>query len=257
MFRKFRIAVLLLILLFVALNTYFDRVYSTDWDTPLRVAVFPINGDGSAVAERYIQALRADDFAALDKFFAEEARRYGIKLEQPMRFTLAAQIRQLPPALAPRSGRLSIMGWSLRMRYWAWRVPVAPAGASPDIKLFVLYHDPQHSPSLPHSVGLQKGLFAIANVFADRSAAGSNDTVIAHELLHTLGATDKYDLTNNQPLYPAGFAEPQSDPRYPQSFAELMAGRIPLTPQSAEMPESLDQVLIGAATAAEIGWKNQ
>jgi hypothetical protein len=255
MFRKFRIAVLLLILLFVALNTYFDRVYSTDWDIPLRVAAFPINGDGTAAAERYIQTLRVEDFLALENFFAEEARRYGVKLERPLRFTLAPPIRQLPPMLAPGSGRLSIAWWSLRMRYWAWRVPVTAPGASPDIQLFVLYHDPQHSPSLPHSVGLQKGLFAIANVFAERDSAGSNDTVIAHELLHTLGATDKYDPVTNQPLYPPGFAEPQREPRYPQSFAELMAGRIPVTPQSAEMPESLDQVLIGWATALEINWK--
>ena len=257
MFRKFRIAVLLLILLFVSLNTYFDRVYSTDWDIPLRVAVFPINGDGTAVAERHVQALRVEDFGALESFFAQEAQHYGVKLEQPLRFSLAPPIRQLPPILEPRSGRLSIALWSLRMRYWAWRVPAAAPGASADLKLFLLYHDPQHSPSLPHSVGLQKGLFAIANVFADRRAAGSNDTVIAHELLHTLGATDKYDPVNNQPLYPQGFAEPRREPRYPQSFAELMAGRIPTTTQSAQIPGSLDQVLIGPATAAEINWKKQ
>ena len=47
MWRRLRILILLLILLFVALNTYFDRVYSTDWDIPLRVAAYPINADGS------------------------------------------------------------------------------------------------------------------------------------------------------------------------------------------------------------------
>ena len=49
MWRKLRIAILLLILLFVALNAYFDRVYSTQWNDALRVATFPINADGSAV----------------------------------------------------------------------------------------------------------------------------------------------------------------------------------------------------------------
>lgn len=254
MWRKFRIAVLLLILLFVALNTYFDRVYSTSWNDSLRVAVFPINGDGSDEAERYLQALQSDDLQPLETFFSTEAKHYGVTLERPIRFTLAAVMRELPPLIEPDAGLLSIALWSLRTRYWAWRVPQDPPGANPDIKLFVLYHDPQRSPSLPHSIGLQKGLFGIVNVFADRRMAGSNDMVIAHELLHTLGATDKYSLADNQPLLPAGYAEPDRVPLYPQSFAELMAGRIPISADQAEIPESLQQVLVGPITALEIGW---
>lgn len=257
MWRQLRIAILLLILLFVALNTYFDRVYSTDWDNALRVAVFPVNADGSDVAGRYILTLQPDYFASLEDFFGEEARQYGVTLERPIRFTLAAQLRELPPLIKPRASRLSIVSWSLRMRYWAWRVPKNPPGASPDIKLFVLYHDPDRSPTLPHSVGLQKGLFGIVNAFADRGMQGSNDMVLAHELLHTLGATDKYRFSDNQPMLPDGYAEPQREPLYPQSFAELMGGRIPLTADRSETPEELDQVVVGRKTAAEIGWTRQ
>jgi hypothetical protein len=153
MWHKLRIAVLLLILLFVALNTYFDRVYSTDWDIPLRVAVFPINGDGSDEAETFIRRLDADTFRNLENFFVEEAAEYGIRMEQPIRFSLAPQITGLPPVIDPDANVLSVVWWSLRTRYWAWRVPRNPPGAAPDIKLFVLYHDPARSPSLPHSVG--------------------------------------------------------------------------------------------------------
>ena len=128
--------------------------------------------------------------------------------------------------LTPGGSALSAISWSLRTRYWAWQ-PRDPAGPAPDIRLFVLYHDPAMSPSLPHSVGLQKGLFAIVNAFADRRMEGSNDTVIAHEVLHTLGATDKYDLATNQPRTPDGFAQPDRQPLYPQISAELMGGRIP------------------------------
>lgn len=254
MFKKLRIAILLLVLLFVALNTYFDRVYSTDWDIPLRVAVFPVNADGSDVTERYIQALKEDDFIALEAFFTEAAEQYSVALETPVRFALAAPVRELPPRLDEGTNALGVMLWSLRMRYWAWRVPKNPAGVTPDIKLFLLYHDPQLSEVLPHSVGLQKGLFGIVNVFAARHMAGSNDTVTAHELLHTLGATDKYDLRTNLPRYPDGYAEPDRRPLYPQSLAELMAGRIPISRSRSEMPEFLDEVIVGSATAAEIGW---
>lgn len=254
MWRRIRIAILLLILMFVGLNTHFDRVYSTDWNIPLRVAVYPINGDGSDEAERFIRERSSDDYHALEIFFEEEAAHHGRTMERPVRFATVQQLRESPPAIAPDAGALTIAWWSLRTRYWAWRAPESD-GPSPDIKLFVLYHDPRRSPALPHSTGLQKGLFAIVNVFADRRMLGSNDVVIAHELLHTLGATDKYDLRTNQPRHPEGFAEPEREPRYPQLLAELMAGRIPLSSVDAKTPESLRQVVIGPETAAEIGWK--
>ncbi len=251
MWRKFRIAILLLILLFVALNAYFDRVYSTDWKDPLRVTLFPINADGSPVTDRYLQSLSATALQPLESFFSTEGTHYTVGLEQPVRFTLAQQLRERPPLVAQDASRLAVIAWSLRTRYWARRID-GPPGT--DIKLFVLYHDPQRSPVLPHSVGMQKGLFGIVHVFADRSMDGSNDTVIAHELLHTLGATDKYRPGDNLPRHPEGYAEPQREPLYPQAFAELMAGRIPLSADEAEIPQSLQQVVIGPLSAAEIGW---
>jgi len=255
MWRRLRITVLLLILAFVALNTYFDRVYSTDWDNPLRVAVFPINADGSAVSERYIRQLSSDSFANIETFFEQEAKQYGLQMERPIRLTLAPPLAESPPALAPDPGMLSAAWWSLRMRFWAWRVD-AP-GVAPDIKLFVLYHDPAISPAVPHSLGVQKGLFGVVHVFADAGMQGSNDTVMAHELLHTLGATDKYDLRTDQPTQPDGYAEPDRDPLYPQSFAELMGGRIPESSTESSVPESLQQVIVGTKTASEIGWSKR
>jgi hypothetical protein len=253
MWRRLRIAILLVILLFVALNTYFDRVYSTDWNIPLRVAAFPINADGSEVTARYISQQPAAAFEPIETFFEQEARQYGLQMERPIRLIPARQLSEAPPGLDRGGSALSVLLWSLRMRYWAWRVD-APPGPAPDIELFLPYHDPAISPALPHSVGLQKGLLGVVHVFADARMRGSNDVVIAHELLHTLGATDKYDLRSNQPIHPDGYAEPDRQPLYPQSFAELMAGRIPISSAEATTPQSLQQVLIGAKTAREIGW---
>ena len=253
MWKTLRITVLLLVLLCVGLNTFFDRLYSTDWDISLRVGVYPINADGSAVSASYIAAIKAEDFAPLEEFFAEEAKSYGLGLQRPVRFFLGKPVAELPPKLEPSAALPSVMLWSLRTRYWAWRTPETMA-ASPDVQLFVLYHDPAQHPVLPHSVGMQKGLFGIVNAFADERASGMNQTVCAHELLHTLGATDKYRLDDNQPLYPQGFAEPDRQPLYPQKFAELMGGRIPRSTTQADIPDSLDEVLIGPRTAAEIGW---
>lgn len=253
MWRKLRILILLLILLFVALNTYFDRVYSTDWNIPLRVTVYPINGDNSATVDQFIARLPSDRFQTIENFFASEAKHYGLKLEQPIRFRPAPPLKEVPPALNRDANVLGVMAWSLRMRYWAWKTPDLP-GAAPDIKLFVVYHDPKLSPTVAHSVGMQKGLYGVVNVFAEQSMVGSNDVITAHELLHTLGATDKYDRRTNQPLHPIGYAEPDKQPVLPQTTAELMGGRIPLSSTQSDTPESLRQVVIGPATAAEIRW---
>ena len=127
-------------------------------------------------------------------------------------------------------------------------------GPDPDIQIFVVYHDPQLHGSVGHSVGLQKGLVGVVNAYASRRMAGSNNVIIAHELLHTLGATDKYDPRNDLPMYPAGYADPDRDPLHPQDQAEIMGGRIPLAPGKAAIPRSLAQTVIGPATANEIGW---
>jgi hypothetical protein len=253
MWRKVRILVLLLVLLFVALNTYFDRVYSTDWNIPLRIAVYPINGDGTDEAERFVGGLDSGTFEAVEAFFQNEANHYGLTMERPVQFTLASQLRDQPPPLDRDAGIPGVMLWSLHMRYWAWRV-AEPPGPSPDIKLFVLYHDPQRTQSLAHSIGMQKGLYGVVHLFADGGMAGSNDVVMAHEVLHTLGATDKYDLHTNQPIHPIGYAEPERQPLLPQQHAELMGGRIPVSTADSVMPESLRDVVVGALTAAEIRW---
>ena len=122
------------------------------------------------------------------------------------------------------------------------------------MRLFVVYHDPAVSPRLPHSTGLQKGLIGVVNAFADSDLEGSNNVVIAHELLHTLGATDKYDPNGNRPLFPDGYADPEARPRVPQRRAEIMAGRIPISETEAEIPADMTQVVIGAQTAREINW---
>ena len=71
----------------------------------------------------------------------------------------------------------------------------------------------------------------VVHLFATRSQDDQNAIVTAHELLHTFGATDKY-AGSGAPLFPVGYAEPERVPRYPQRYAEIMAGRVPLAPDA-------------------------
>lgn len=254
MFKAIRIAVLLLVLATVAEEAWLSHARAVSWKDPLQVAVYPINGDGSEVAERYIRQLSAAAFQPVEAFFADEARRYGRDIYHPVEVTLAAPLSDRPPEPPRHGNALENIAWSLRMRYWAWRHDAVP-GTRPQARLFVSFYDPAQHERLQHSIGVREGMIGLVKAFASRSMAGSNNVVIGHELLHTLGATDKYDLANDQPLYPDGYAEPQRSPRYPQEFAEIMAGRVPLTETEAEIPQSLAQTRIGTATAAEIGWR--
>lgn len=140
------------------------------------------------------------------------------------------------------------------MRWWA-NSNADTAGPGPQVKMFLVYFDPVQTSLLEHSTGLQKGLIGRVNVFASRDMARQNNVVITHEFLHTLGATDKYDLGTNQPNYPDGYANPDLQPLVPQRFAEIMAGRTPVSQTEATIPESLDDVVIGGLTAKEINWQ--
>lgn len=253
MARTIRIGLLLFVLLAVAQGAWIARGRTTDWKEPLRVVIYPINGDRSAAADRYIQNLPRDGFEPLAVFMRAQARNYGLPLRSPVEVYLAPRVEALPPE-PPRDANLpAIMAWSLQLRFWAWRND-GYAGPKAHARMFVKYFSPNPNLSLAHSVGLREGLIGVVNAFASDDMTGGNHVVIAHELLHTFGATDKYDPATNQPLFPDGYAEPNAQPRLPQTLAEIMAGRIPLSPTQAETPRGLDETVIGAQTAREISW---
>ena len=147
---------------------------------------------------------------------------------------------------------LSVMLWSLKMRWWASGATDAQDRINPDVRIFVRYHKPDFAVMLENSVGLQKGMVGIVNGYASRRHRGTNNLIIAHEFLHTLGATDKYSPLDGQPIGPDGIAEPDRQPLYPQRYAEIMGGRIAISADDSLIPKSLQKVLIGRLTAREI-----
>jgi hypothetical protein len=242
-----------MILIIVAVRAWHDRLATTSWSSPLWVGIFPIAGDDSPLTERYVAALEPEDFADIETFFAVQAARFGHNLDQPVHIVLYPTSIERPPTLEPGSGPIAAAWWSLKVRWFA--AHATPSGQVPStIRLFVLFHDPARLADLPDSHGMQKGLVGVVHVFADRALAGSNNVVIAHELLHTLGATDKYVLGTGEPIFPDGFADPAAHPLYPQPQAEIMAGRRAVSATQFEMPRSLRETLVGPATASEIRW---
>ena len=252
--RALRIGFLLLVLGAVALDAWLTQRRTTSWEKPLRATVYPIVADGSAITRAYVDGLKREDFTAIEGFLQREAIRHGVAIDEPLQLRLAPPLAELPPQPPPDRGVLGTMAWSLHLRGWAWRREAGQPRPHSQVRLFVLYYDPATSPRVAHSLGMQKGLIGVVHAFATRQMAPTNAFVIAHELLHTLGATDKYDPASGLPRYPDGYAEPDRAPLFPQRAAEVMGGRIALDAGRAEIPESLSQAVVGALTAREIGW---
>lgn len=179
--------------------------------------------------------------------------KYSVAMTPPVDVAVAKAVAAKPPPAPIGGSALQAIAWSLRFRYWAWWNDTWK-GAAPHVRVFVTYHDPAITQRVPHSTGLAKGMLGAVNAFASSAQEGENNVVIAHELMHTLGATDQYDPATNHPLHPAGYAEPDRNPLHPQRRAEIMGGRIALSETTAEMPASLKQVVVGQVTAHEIGW---
>jgi len=248
-----RLFVLLFIFVAVLGDMLLSKYRSTNWDNTLRVVIYPINGDASEHSDEYIKSLSRQTFDDIGRFMADEAKQYQIDLASPMEVDLSTPVKVKPPRPPlNRNDVVGVMWWSLKMRWWAFRNNNYD-GPNPDIRVFVLYYDPDENRVLAHSLGLEKGLIGVVNAFADESYNGSNAVVIMHEIMHTLGATDKYQ-SNDEPSFPDGYGDPEQQPRYPQKYAEIMAGRIALTPNQSKMAEGLYEVVVGEKTAQEINW---
>lgn len=252
MFRKVRIAILLLVLATVALGAWRSHSRLTAWEHSIHVAIFPIAADDSPATARHVAALDAAAYADVAQWLQGESERWGRTILQPVILHRGPTPGAMPPMAPSRPGILDAIIWSLKLRWWASGHDSID-GPAPAVRLFVLYHDPARNRVLPHSTGLAKGRIGVIHVFASTQQQRQNAVVIAHELLHTLGASDKYDPASGQPLWPQGYAEPERQPRLPQERAEIMGGRIPVAPDRADIPDSLADTLIGPETAREIG----
>lgn len=256
-FKLMRIVVLLSILFVIVVGTWMTEKRMASWDRPILVTIYPIIADGEASTERFVESLDADSFDPVNRFFEREAKPYGFTVTPAFRFQLAEPRRERPPPVPGQFNMAKIAFWSLKMRWWAWRQLSRDDLVNPDIQMFVLYHSLNGKNELGISVGMRKGRYGIVKSYARRGLQSSNLVVLAHEMLHVLGATDKYVLTSGQPIHPEGYADPDKVPLHPQDFAEIMGGRIPLSSNSSTMPDSLAECRIGRITAEEIGFYDQ
>jgi hypothetical protein len=222
-----------------------------DWDETLRVVIYPYNADGSEVVAGYIETLTPDTFAPIEQFMTEQAEPHGLPVDRPFDLNLGPEITQAPTP-PPRTGLLARSRWGLAVRWWHFRF--RDQLNKPDIIVVARFHSPDELPRQMHSIAIAAQRLAVAKLAASEASAEYNNVVIAHEILHTVGASDLYHRETGRPRHPEGYADHDRQPRHPQDRAEIMAGRIPLTAFLSREATGLQETTIGETTAREIGW---
>ena len=247
-----RILIIVCILGMAALSTWYESTFPRRWVKPLDVLVYPINLTQSPAIDRYIKSLQSSDFQWVEQWLQQQAKRYNVLTPFAIKLTLADPIAVAPPKHSNNYSAWSNIWWSMRMRWWAWWHTPKDGRVWGTARVYLAYH-PADTALLPHSLGMERGMIGLVNVRASAAEHNKNLVILTHELLHTVGASDKYNAYGS-PVFPIGYAEPQRQPRYPQRMAEIMAGRVAITPQQAYTAFSLRSVVIGPTTAREMGW---
>lgn len=205
MAAKLRVFILLTILAIVAGSAYLTKARLHSWKRPLVVAVHPVIAEPETAA--FAQDWRALD--GLDAFF-----------DNRVQFLLQPASARVPP-MRPGEGApwYDIVLYSLRLRAWAFRdKPKA------DCRVYVLFHNSTVGRVLEHSGSVPEARLGVVYTFADKRSDGQTRVAIAHELLHTLGATDKDD------------------------GAEIMSGKL-----GDRLIDDLQESHIGVKTRQEVG----
>lgn len=250
MWKNIRVAILLVVLLVVAVNAYRDQ--NQNWNQPIHILLHPINADGLATTQHYIQQLQQDDFAEVKQYLEKNSQQYRGQSSYFM-IQVGRELQQIPPKMSEQPSILNNILWSLKFRFYAWKQHQSVDG-SPSLTLYLNFYDPKQSRELKHSTALERGRIGSVNLFASSKQATQNNVVLVHELLHGFGATDKYNLNNGEPIFPIGYAQADRQPLYPQTEAEIMGGRIPLSEHKSKMPNDLNETVISILTAKEVGW---
>lgn len=251
---------ILLVVLVVSARIYYTDNKKLDWDRTYNVALVEVVYRSEEDKTRALSISGRDLLQhSLEKWFESEAKRVYNSNIKPFRFKLLGPVfsQELAPELPLTDANL----WTKYKQTSAFinyfNNQLLETGANPndyDVKLYLYIYpaDKREDYEKQHSVGTTRGRFGVVFLPVGKQSTGRTLCLIAHEVLHTVGASDKYD-ENHFTLFPDGYFDPTK--RYPQEFAEIMSLAFPLAPGKEKDAETLSLSRIGEKTAIEIGWK--
>jgi hypothetical protein len=271
-FRRLRIGGLLALLLAAGmwgiLNYRADN-FTFAWDRPFEVLVVAVvdpatstRGESlDALFHRFLHGADAIDgnLSGIEKWIREERDRFAPGDGAALELSAAGPFRaETPPPLPPSGDASFLERWRGTSRFLGYFEDLAEREGchrgSHDGVIFVYFYAEDRSGvyARQHSVASRRSRMGVIFSPLGREHLPRCAALVAHELCHTLGATDKYE--GERSIFPDGFAEPGSEPLYPQEHAEIMALGIPIAPGREERVDWLSRCVVGRKTAEEIGW---
>jgi hypothetical protein len=190
----------------------------------------------------------------LEGQLAGEMARHRPAPFQPFEFAIAQLSRPaMDPPKLEGDGALDLLSYTYAR--WQWTRAVDRAAEIDtdvyDACVYLVVHPAkigqQH---FGEGASEQGGRVGIVEIDLDRSTIDWALIVSAHEALHTVGATDKYDA-HGRPL-PQGLPDPGSANG---NAAEIMAPHRMVGAGAYEPIDSIKGLRVNRLTAAEIGWR--
>jgi len=255
-FFGIRVGFLLGILVAVALYAWkdvHDRRERNEFARTLDIALVLVT-DG-ALDPRDVELLKSR-VPVLSERLGDAFRSYRQSELVPFSFAVSGPVPLEEPLPEPADGLAGAARYAYQLHRFTRDVD-ARAGVPSrgfDSRIYLVLRSPSAF-GLVEGMSEQGGRVGIALAELDASTVDLALFVAAHELFHTLGASDKYDASGRA-IDPDGFAEPGRIPIFPQRYAELMARNRPVAPGRELRPESLDELWVGKKTAREIGWSS-
>ena len=254
-FRRIRIGLLLGVLVFTVAwgaTRSWHRWARGNWQRPLQVGLVLLSPGGDVGTENWRRgavALAARLDAEMARWRGPGGSAFQISVVGPVAWS--GTLPFSPPSASP----LDRLGHAVEV----WRtVRDIDRGADGsvggfDVRVFFLC-----APLGEGQLGFAEGSGAVNGEVAFVRGSCQGDLslslqAVGHELLHTVGATDRYDAGGHA-RGPEDLADPDRVPPYPQLHAEWMVGEVPIAPGRGRLPESLEELRIGPVTAREIGW---
>jgi hypothetical protein len=249
--KQIRVLILLLALVPLTWLAFVEADHRPDWQETMSVVIYPHDASREQTLGAWLDALDIEHYRDIETYMAMQAARYDLPLAQPFSLVLGQPLSRSPPPPPANGSSWQRLRWAAALRWWHLRFD--RQGLDPDIVIVARYHG-FNGPANLHSIGMPRPRLALVNLIAHPELDDYNQLKIAHELLHTVGASDLYHPRSGLPDYPAGYAHATQHPLYPQDEAELMAMKIPQAPDQARSALNLAETTIGTLTAREIGW---
>ncbi len=246
---RLRVGVLLVVLAGVgawALSVRQRRLERTRWRRPLEVSVVLL---GERAAPPEVTAAWQAQLPSLERWLDNEVSRHHCGEQAGVRLHLGGPlvVERLPAYLPDDDRWLTRAHHAFTLDRTLAALDARAGLPKAAVRLYVLLA-PTAAAATVEGAGEVGGDAGFVTATSDEDPSFAL-VAVAHELLHCLGATDKYDGAGHARA-PDGLVEPARG--YPQAYGEIMVGEVPLAPGRGRNPASLDEVRMGDATAAEI-----